>query len=111
MSTYAKRPAWVALLVLAAAVGVPSATSSCSDAQLYTPAPKPVTSDTRAVSVSGKYCTDAPQDFVAPVKILLLLDYSQSMIVSDPTTSRAQAVYDLMNSLGSDSEGRKGGGE
>jgi hypothetical protein len=47
-----------------------------------------------------QFCTSNPSDFVSPVKILFALDYSQSMIVSDPNFSRAEAVAQVMQQLG-----------
>lgn len=52
------------------------------------------------VNLSGAFCTDDPAKLLAPVKIVFALDYSQSMAVSDPTTSRAQAVLDVISRLG-----------
>jgi len=52
------------------------------------------------VNVSGSFCTEDPSALVAPVKILFVLDYSQSMIVSDPDTQRAEAVLTVIDRLG-----------
>ena len=73
---------------------------ACTPAYLEVPPPEPKASAPTTVNVSGTFCTDDPAALLAPVKIVFALDYSQSMVVSDPTTSRAEAVIDVITRLG-----------
>jgi Bacterial TSP3 repeat len=73
---------------------------ACSGAYLESPPPAASVAPATTVNVSGSFCTDDPSTLLAPVKIAFVLDYSQSMVVSDPTTSRAQAVLDVIARLG-----------
>jgi len=74
--------------------------AGCTGAYLELPAPAKVVSTATTVNVSGRVCTADPASLLAPVKILFALDYSQSMLVSDPDTERATAAVDLMDRLG-----------
>jgi hypothetical protein len=74
--------------------------AACSAAYLEQPPPPPVVSTPTTVAVSGSFCTDDPKALLSPVKVLFLLDYSQSMLVSDPQTQRAEAVAAVMDRLG-----------
>jgi Bacterial TSP3 repeat len=74
--------------------------SACTGVYLETPAPPPVVTTPTTVNLSGGFCTDDTKALLAPVKILFAFDYSQSMVVSDPNTQRAQAAVDLMKRLG-----------
>jgi hypothetical protein len=76
------------------------AAAACSDAYLDLPQPAPAVTTATTMNVSGRVCTADPASLLAPVKILFMLDYSQSMVVSDPDTVRATAAVDLMDKLG-----------
>ena len=74
--------------------------AGCTSVYLEVPPPPPASTAADTVNVSGSFCTDDPKALVAPVKLLFALDYSQSMVVSDPSTSRSQAVIDVISRLG-----------
>lgn len=50
------------------------------------------------LSVSGSFCTTDPDDLDFPVKILFMIDTSQSMGVTDPDLTRLDAVLDVIDS-------------
>jgi hypothetical protein len=58
----------------------------------------------RQVAFEGDLCTLGANDVVRPIKILIAMDGSQSMRVTDPDGSRAQAVVDLLDALPNDPE-------
>ncbi len=58
----------------------------------------------RSVVVDGRFCTYGANDIVTPIKILFVLDASQSMRVTDPDGTRALATVQLLNSLPQDPE-------
>jgi hypothetical protein len=74
--------------------------TACTSAYLDLPEPAPAVSTATTMNVSGRVCTADPASLLAPVKVLFMLDYSQSMVVSDPDTVRAAAAVDLMDKLG-----------
>ena len=86
------------LLMMARAALLLSA--SCTGAYLDLPPPPPPVTTQETVNVSGSFCTEDPSALLAPVKILFALDYSQSMVVSDPGTQRAEAVAAVIDRLG-----------
>ncbi|MGV3624271.1 MAG: hypothetical protein ACO1OB_25860, partial [Archangium sp.] len=53
----------------------------------------------RTLTVEGEFCTPSPNEVVRPIKIVLAMDASQSMNVTDPNGSRAEAVLALLDSL------------
>ena len=53
----------------------------------------------RALVFDGEFCTPGGNDVIQPIKIVVAMDASQSMQVSDPGGTRAIAVVDLINSL------------
>ncbi|HVE87610.1 MAG TPA: VWA domain-containing protein, partial [Myxococcales bacterium] len=58
----------------------------------------------RAVTVQGEFCTPSANDVVRPIKILIAMDGSQSMRVTDPNGTRATATVQLLDSLPQDPE-------
>lgn len=84
-----------------------SLASACTDVDLVpVPRPPPVLDD--RLTVAGSFCTDPPQPADFPVRVLFIVDVSQSMNVTDPAppactmqacfTRRGQAVLDVMGS-------------
>jgi hypothetical protein len=83
------------------------ACAACSNVSLESVDMAPKVLDDR-LSVSGSFCTDAPQPAQFPVRVLFVVDVSQSMNVTDPPpvtctmaacfTRRGQAVLDVMAS-------------
>jgi hypothetical protein len=58
----------------------------------------------RALAIEGKFCTPATNEVVRPIKIVLAMDGSQSMAVTDPDGTRAKALIELMDTLPQDPE-------
>jgi uncharacterized protein YegL len=90
------------LLVAACALGA----AACTDAELESvPAPpKPPLDD--KMRVEGHFCTEDPMSVEFPVKILFVIDVSDSMSQTDPPnpldnnyTGRTRAVIDVINAL------------
>ncbi len=79
-------------------------TAACSDVYLYDARRESQLPQDRAVTVRGEVCTPGTNDIVRPQKILLALDASQSMRVTDPDGRRATAIIELFNSLPQDPE-------
>lgn len=53
----------------------------------------------RAVSIEGRFCTLATNEVIRPIKILIAMDASQSMRVSDPDGMRGAAVVELLRNM------------
>ena len=80
--------------------------AACSEASLYPIEPKGQVRDDR-MTVHGQFCTEVPSPTEFPVRILFVVDISQSMNVTDPVpnpcatgacfTRRASAVEDVLN--------------
>lgn len=89
-------------LVLAVAIAL----AACSEASLYPTEQKAKVRDDR-LTLHGQFCTDLPSPAEFPVRILFIVDISQSMNVTDPVpdpcptdacfTRRAKAVEDILN--------------
>lgn len=93
----------------AAALGVPAvlaiaAAAACSDAFLYDDRRTDILPADRTVTLKGELCTPGSNEVVRPIKILIAMDASQSMAVTDPNGTRATAVVDLLDSLPQDPE-------
>jgi von Willebrand factor type A domain/Bacterial TSP3 repeat len=82
------------------------ALASCTQASLYPVENKPKMRDDR-LTVHGQFCTETPSPTEFPVRILFIVDISQSMNVTDPVpdpcptgacfTRRATAVEEVLN--------------
>jgi hypothetical protein len=93
-----------ALLALASSSALLSA--ACSDVtleRLPDPPPPPIDN---LMAVRGKFCTEKPESVEFPVKVLFVVDVSDSMSVTDPPdpadnnyTARTRAVIDVVNAL------------
>ena len=64
-------------------LGLAMCLAACSEASLYPVAKRPEVRDDR-LTVSGRVCTEAPAPAEFPVRILFIVDISQSMNVTDP---------------------------
>ena len=71
--------------------------------RLPKPPPPPVDN---LISIKGRFCTEKPETVEFPVKILFVVDVSDSMSVTDPPdpadnnlTARSRAVIDVINTL------------
>ena len=77
---------------------------ACTDTYLHDPRRVDSLPADRALAIEGKFCTPATNEVVRPIKILLAMDASQSMAVTDPDGSRAKALIELMDTLPQDPE-------
>ncbi|MEW5850129.1 MAG: VWA domain-containing protein [Myxococcota bacterium] len=74
--------------------------TSCTKATLVpAPQPDPAKRDDR-VSMEGDFCTTDPETLNFPVKLLFIVDRSQSMNVSDPNDDRVRGMLDAISTLG-----------
>ena len=89
---------------LHAALALAAIAVSCTDTYLEDPRNQSDVPADRAMAIEGQFCTASPNEVVRPIKIALLMDASQSMIVTDPNGTRALAMVDLMNNLPQDPE-------
>lgn len=83
----------VVAFVVAAILG------ACTNSYLYNPRREDQLPRDRTLTLEGEFCTPSPNQVVRPIKIVLAMDASQSMSVTDPNGTRAQAVIDLLDSL------------
>ncbi len=88
----------------AAVAGAALAVLSCTDTYLEDPRNQAEVPADRTVAIEGSFCTPSPAEVVRPIKILVMMDASQSMAATDPNGVRAQALIDLMNYLPQDPE-------
>lgn len=58
----------------------------------------------RSMAMEGRFCTIGTNEVVRPIKILMVMDASQSMRVSDPDGARARAMINLIQNLPNDPE-------
>lgn len=93
---------WKRWLAVAAVVAL--ATGACTDTYLYDERRLQTLPADRAVALEGEFCTPSTNEVIRPIKILLAMDASQSMSVTDPDGSRATALVQLMESLPQDPE-------
>lgn len=93
-----------ALPLVLVGVAVAAAAASCTDTYLYDQRREDQLPVDRTVSMEGEFCTPATNEVVRPIKILIAMDASQSMRVTDPDGTRAQAVVDLLDSLPQEKE-------
>ncbi len=77
---------------------------SCTDVYVYDPLNTASAPVDRTVTVEGRVCTLGTNEVVRPIKIMMALDASQSMNVTDPDGTRATAIIDLMEALPTDPE-------
>ncbi|MHB8877665.1 MAG: vWA domain-containing protein [Myxococcaceae bacterium] len=89
-----------ALWAVAAALGF----GACSDAYLYDERRADRLPADRTVALEGRICSLGTNEVVRPIKILMALDASQSMRVTDPDGTRAKAIIELLDTLPNDPE-------
>ena len=101
-------PRWSLPVLVIIALGAQAGLlGGCSESSLV-PVPRPPRVLDDRMAVSGSFCTDPPQPAEFPVRVLFIVDVSQSMNVTDPApmtctmqacfTRRGQAVLDVMAS-------------
>lgn len=91
MSARFKAPA----LAIAAALVV----VACTDIYLHDDRRQDDLPVDRALRLQGEFCTLPTNAVQRPIKILISMDASQSMRVSDPDGTRAQAVVELIQNM------------
>ena len=79
---------------------------ACTNATIEKSPPQPPPLFNDKMSVEGSFCTDPPQPLEFPLRVLFVVDVSQSMAVTDPApptctaaaclTRRGQAVQDVI---------------
>ncbi len=75
---------------------------ACTDAGLQPYIPAAANILDNKLQVQATVCTDPPDNSKFPVKILFVIDNSDSMNVTDPGRQRAQAVLDVINRFSGD---------
>ncbi len=88
---------------LAAAV-VACLVTACTNAYLYDERREDQLPRDRTVAIEGEFCTPSTDEVVRPIKVFIAMDASQSMKVTDPNGTRAQAVVDLLDHLPQEKE-------
>jgi len=91
-------------LAVALVVGTLAIIAACSDAYLYDERRDEQVPVDRAVAFEGSFCTVGTNEVVRPIKIVVALDASQSMNVTDPDGTRATALIELLDNLPTDPE-------
>ncbi|MEW5740893.1 MAG: VWA domain-containing protein [Myxococcota bacterium] len=93
-----------AMRVLLATASAVALSVSCTDTYLYDQRRDDQLPRDRTVAIEGEFCTPSTNEVLRPIKILVAMDASQSMRVTDPNGSRAQAVVDLIDNLPQEDE-------
>ncbi len=93
-----------AVLSVALGLGALVAVAACSDAYLYDERRDEELPVDRTVAFEGRFCALGANEVLRPIKIVVAMDASQSMSVSDPDGTRATALVDLIDNLPSDPE-------
>ena len=82
-----------------AAFGVAAVFAACTNTYLYDERRDDQVPRDRTLTLEGSFCTPSPNEVVRPIKILIAMDASQSMQVTDPGGSRAAAAVALLDNL------------
>jgi len=90
---------FLAFAVIAAGVAL-----SCTGAYLFDERRDDAVPKDRSLALDGRLCTAGANEVIRPIKILISMDASQSMRVTDPDGTRARAVVELLNQLPNDAE-------
>ena len=77
---------------------------ACTDTYLFDPRRVDSLPADRSLSIEGRFCTPGANEVIRPIKIVLAMDGSQSMAVTDPDGTRAKALIELMDTLPQDPE-------
>lgn len=72
---------------------------ACTNTYLYDQRRDDEVPRDRTLTLEGSFCTPSPNEVVRPIKIIIAMDASQSMNVTDPNGTRAQATVDLLDNL------------
>jgi hypothetical protein len=82
-----------------AAFCVAAVFAACTNTYLYDERREDQVPRDRTLTIEGSFCTPSPNEVVRPIKILIAMDASQSMNITDPNGSRALAAVDLLDNL------------
>jgi hypothetical protein len=85
-------------------IGAFALLAACTEAYLYDQRRDTQVPVDRSVAVVGKFCTPSTNEVIQPINILIAMDASQSMRVTDPDGTRAQAVVNLLEGLPQEKE-------
>ena len=91
-------------IAVGVAVAVVAIAAACSDAYLYDERRDEQVPVDRAVSFQGSFCTVGTNEVLRPIKIVVAMDASQSMSVTDPDGTRSTALISLIDALPTDPE-------
>ena len=72
---------------------------ACYDGTLSPKPPAEVERADNKLKVTGSFCTTDPDDLSFPVKILFIIDTSQSMGVTDPNLTRLDGVLQVIDAM------------
>lgn len=78
--------------------------AACTDSYVYDERREDQLPVDRTLSIEGRFCTLGTNDVIRPIKILVAMDASQSMSVTDPDGTRATAITNLIDALPQDPE-------
>jgi hypothetical protein len=78
--------------------------AACTNTYLYDQRRDDELPRDRTLTLQGEFCTPSPNEVVRPIRIVLAMDASQSMGVTDPNGSRAQAIVNLLDNLPQEAE-------
>ena len=92
------RSSRAATLLFLAAIGLSGVTLSCTDSGLEPAREKPPTLFDDELRLTGEACLSPDTDAVFPVKVLFLVDTSDSMSVTDRQDYRTKAVDAVLDS-------------
>jgi hypothetical protein len=81
-----------------------TALAACTDTYLYDQRRDDQLPRDRTVTIEGEFCTPSPSEVLRPIKILIAMDASQSMRVTDPNGTRALATVRLLDQLPQEDE-------
>ena len=83
---------------------IPALLTTCTGSYLYDERRNVQPPVDRALALEGRFCTIGTNEVIRPIKILIMMDASQSMRVTDPNGTRARATVDLIQNLPNDPE-------
>ncbi|MFT3709945.1 MAG: vWA domain-containing protein [Archangium sp.] len=73
--------------------------AACTNTYLYDERREDNLPRDRNLTLTGQFCTPSPNQVVRPIKIVIAMDASQSMSVTDPNGTRATAAINLLDNL------------
>ncbi|XXF79364.1 VWA domain-containing protein [Myxococcaceae bacterium GXIMD 01537] len=92
------------LMSVGLGLGLLAVVGACTDAYLYDERREQELPVDRSLAFEGRFCSLGANEVVRPIKIVVAMDASQSMNVSDPDGRRAEALVELLDALPQDPE-------